>query len=113
MHCKVIDLHLYNYISILLKMNDQNNTVKPIVAFKPGFDQLPAWLQRSMRKNIMNLCGWKARMTFHSKANGKTALRPPEVAVIRREFAKHNINAFTGEQLENIHASEVRFVEQN
>ena len=94
-------------------MAQQNNTVNPLATFKPGFDQLPAWLQRSMRANIMELCGWKARMTFHSKVNGKVALRPPEVAVIRREFAKHNINAFTGEHIENIKASEVRFVEQN
>ena len=94
-------------------MNKQNNTEKTLQTFKPGFDQLPAWLQRSMRENIMELCGWKARMTFHSKVNGKVALRPPEVAVIRQQFAKHNIDAFTGRQLENIEADTVRFVEHN
>jgi hypothetical protein len=94
-------------------MNNVNNTVNPLNSFRDGFDQFPKWLQRSTREKLMDRCGWKSRITFYSKMNGKVSLRPPERAIVRELFAKHNINAFTGEQLENIEASEVRFVEQN
>jgi hypothetical protein len=74
------------------------NTEKP-VTFKTAFDQQPEWLQRYMKAKIRYRCGW-GNTTFYNKMNGVTPMRPPEKAVVALLFAKHGVDAWSGEEIE-------------
>jgi len=81
-------------------MNPEINTKKKIkTEFIKGYDMLPAKFQVPVRDNIMKECGWKSLVTFHQKRKGTVQVNILEIPVIEKHFAKHNLDAWTGEYL--------------
>ena len=81
-------------------MNPEINIGEEIkTSFKEGYDMLPAKFQIPVRDNIMKECGWKSIITFHQKRKGTVQINILEIPVIEKHFAKHNIDAWTGEYL--------------
>lgn len=78
-------------------MNIQNNSAKALQQkkpFKKAWGMLPANNQSEVRESIMQLCGWKSKVTFYAAMNGKSILAPCQQMVISEIFAGFNIDAF-------------------
>ena len=61
---------------------------------KKGFDneflQLPAYLLRDVREEIIEQTGWSI-VTFANKRNGRTEIKPLERKALREIFAGYGI----------------------
>ena len=69
------------------------------INFQKGYRMLPVVHQKPTRLQIMNECEWNNVVTFYDKCKGKVKIRKPEILVIEKIFAKHNLNPWTGEYL--------------
>jgi len=77
----------------------KQNTILTKRPFKPGFDMLPAKMQKTVKNELMQRCGWTTTATFINKKFGYVPIRPPEVDILHEVFKVYNLDPWTGKYL--------------
>lgn len=79
-------------------METQINTSNEVKTnFFDGYGMLPAKFQAPVREAIMDKCGI-TYISFYNRMKGICKINKAEIPIIEKEFAKHNINPWTGER---------------
>lgn len=66
--------------------------------FEDAYKAIPAKIQPIIMNRLKAQCGWSESQWFRKK-NGSVFLHKLEAEVVRKEFAMYNINAETGEYI--------------
>lgn len=74
------------------------NTLSIEGGFEKGYMALTANVQRQVRRDIMEECGWNDRL-FIRKLKGIAIFTRLEARYLRNYFFEYNLNAFTGEKI--------------
>lgn len=77
----------------------KRNTVLTRKPFKPGWDTLPAKMQKGVMNTLRERCGWLTYQTFFNKKHGNVPIRPPEIEIVEETFKAFNLDPWTGEYL--------------
>jgi len=66
--------------------------------FRDAYLSLPANKLKAFRALVCESCGW-TEFTWGNKLNGRSSIRKLEAAVLEAEFAKFDIDPWTGARL--------------